>query len=104
MKYKKKDQDRKKEEQHIGDAIQAYLNVYKLQGRLTEVDLNNAWESIMGKAVANHTTELKIRKNVLIVKLNSSVLRQELMYGREKIARAVNTHFQKKIVDDVLLV
>ena len=104
MKYKKKKDPRHQEKQHVGDVIQAYLEMYKLQPKLTELDLKNAWETIMGTAVARHTTELKINKKVLIVRLNSSVLRQELMYGREKIARAVNEHFQKKIVDDVLLV
>ena len=39
----------------------------------------------MGENISAYTKEVSLQQNVLIVKLSSSVLRQELSYGKEKI-------------------
>ncbi len=95
---------KKENQQHIGDVIQAYLETYRLKSKLTELDLKNAWEAIMGTSIARHTTDIKLNKQVMIIKLNSSVLRQELSYGKDKIANSVNEYFKESIVKEVLLV
>tara|TARA_B100000780_G_scaffold274288_1_gene239079 strand:- start:339 stop:629 length:291 start_codon:yes stop_codon:yes gene_type:complete len=89
--------------QHIGDLLKAYLKMNKLDEKLTGVDLKNAWEKIMGPSIARHTTKLELRKKVLIIKLDSSVLRQELVYGKDKIKDAVNDFYSQEIVDEVLI-
>jgi len=79
------------------------MKLNKLDGKLEEVDLRNAWEQIMGTPVARHTSKLELRKKVLVIHLDSSVLRQELSYGKTKIVAAINAYFKREVVQDVLL-
>lgn len=94
---------RKENQQHIGDLIQAYMKLNKLDGKLEEVDVRNAWEQIMGTPIARHTSKIELRNKVLVVQLDSSVLRQELSYGKSKIISAINQHFHREVIQDVLL-
>ena len=94
---------RKDNQQHIGDLIKAYMKLNKLDDKLEEVDLRNAWEEIMGTPVARHTSKLELRNKVLVIRLDSSVLRQELSMGKDKIKEAINAHFGREVAVEVLL-
>lgn len=90
-------------EKVLKDAIEEMLSVYKLKGKLNEVKVIGAWEKVMGKMVANRTTDIYISGRKLFVKLNSSVLREELSYGKEKIVKLLNDEAQEKVIDEVIL-
>jgi hypothetical protein len=92
-----------KNEKILKDAIEEMLNTYKLKGKLNEVRLISAWEKIMGKMVANRTTDIYISGRKLFVKLNSSVLRHELSFGKEKMLQLLNNEVGEKVIDEVVL-
>lgn len=94
---------KKKNEQTLEEAIQLYLNHYRLAGKLTEADLQQSWRAIMGNSIANHTTEIYLKKQVLVIHLDSSVLRNELSFAKNKIVEKVNEYFKKEVVKEVLL-
>ncbi len=94
---------RSSNEQSIKQVIDRLLEVYKLQGKYNEVSVVNSWEEIMGKTIANHTKDIYIKNRKLFVKLDSAVLREELSYGREKIAEMLNKVAGKVVIDDVVL-
>ncbi len=94
---------KKKNEQTLEEAIQLYLNHYRLAGKLTEADLQQSWRAIMGNSIAHHTTEIYLKKQVLVIHLDSSVLRNELSFAKNKIVEKVNEYFKKEVVKEVLL-
>ena len=55
----------KHNEHSIKEAIEHLLNAYKLNDRLAEKKLIASWENVMGKMIANHTTDLSIRHKQL---------------------------------------
>jgi hypothetical protein len=57
----------------------------------------------MGPGVANYTTEVILERDILYVQLSSSVLREELSYGREKIIRLLNEELGKNLIDKIVL-
>lgn len=85
------------------EAIRAFLERYKLTGKLSEVDLRQSWETLMGPSIARHTTGVELKGKVLVIKLDSSVLRHELGFARDKIVEKVNEHFGRNVIDGVLL-
>ena len=48
---------------------------------------------MMGPGVANHTSAVKLQNKTLIIQLTSSVLREELSYGKDKIIKMMNEEF-----------
>ena len=94
---------RNTEESTIGDVLKAFIGSGKLSKGLDKVDAKNAWLKVMGTGVANYTTEVILERDILYVQLSSSVLREELSYGREKIIRLLNEELGKNLIDKVVL-
>jgi len=61
--------------QPLGQVIKEYLKALGIERKIKETGLISEWETIVGKAIARHTTEISIYNHVLFVKLNSSVVR-----------------------------
>lgn len=85
----------------MSEVVDKLLRAYQLKGKMTELDVLSHWEDMMGKAVAMRTTELKIREKVLYISLNSSVMRDELLHGKQVIIERVNQHAGFRIIKDV---
>ncbi|HBY67804.1 MAG TPA: DUF721 domain-containing protein, partial [Flavobacteriaceae bacterium] len=62
-----------------------------------------AWHAVMGSAISNYTTAIKLDREVLYVQLSSSVLREELSYGKEKILKLVNEELGKDLIKKIIL-
>jgi hypothetical protein len=90
-------------EKILKDAIEEMLAAYKLKGKLNEVKVISSWEKIMGKAIANRTTDIYISGRKLFVKLSSAVLREELSFAREKMLKMLNDEAGEKVLDEIVL-
>lgn len=88
---------------NLGEAIKQMLKSYRLEKKVTETELYQSWEDIMGPSINRHTQRIEIRDKVLIIRLDSSALRHELGFAKEKIVEKINEHVGYKFVDDVLL-
>lgn len=91
------------EEQSIQDVLKNFISHNKLQMGIDRVEVKEVWFSLMGNGVANYTEEVELRKDVLYVKLTSSVLREELMFGREKIIQMINKELGKEVIKTLVL-
>jgi len=63
----------------LAEAIKDYIREMNLDEKLTEINLINSWEEIVGKAISSRTTRVYIKDRILYVHLNSSVVRNELL-------------------------
>ncbi len=97
MSYKK----RQGNETTLGEAIDRLIKAYRLDDKMSELDILTAWEEMMGKAVAMRTTDLYIKNHILHVKLNSSVMREELLAGKQVIIHRINEKAGRPYIVDV---
>lgn len=88
----------------VKDAMSAMLESYNLNRRFDQTSVISAWPKIMGKAVANRTSNLEIRNDVLVVTLSSAPLKQELNNSRSKVLELIHKEFGRAVVKDVLFV
>ena len=75
----------------------------KLNSGLNNIKVQNLWREVMGNNVNSYTNEIVLKKNTLYVNLNSSVLRQELSFGKQKIIDLLNEELGKKIIKKIVL-
>lgn len=85
----------------INAVIDKFLKAYNLDGRMKDFDIINGWEEMMGKAVAVRTEKIYIRNRILHLKLNSSVMRDELLFGKQVIIDRVNQKAGEQYIVDV---
>ena len=87
----------------VGDILNQIIKINKLESGLDQVSVIDAWKSLMGNGVNNYTRNVALRNNTLYVELTSSVLREELSYGKDKIIKMINEELGKEVVKDVVL-
>lgn len=86
----------------LKEAIEQMLNVYKLKQKFDETSLVVAWPEMMGKAVANRTKDIFIRNHKLFIRLESAVIKNELLMMRSNIIDKMNERAGAKIIDEIV--
>ena len=74
-----------------------------LKSGLNNVKVQSLWKKTMGVNVNSYTTEIHLKNKTLYVSLSSSVLRQELSYGKQKIIDLINDEIGTKIINKIVL-
>ena len=95
---------RNKDTATLKDVIDAMLKSYNLNVRFDQTTLITTWNKIMGQAIANRTSKIEVRNDVLIVTLNSAPLKHELNSSRQKVTKMLEKEFGRPVVKDVLFV
>lgn len=85
------------------DIMGAFKQQKKLRGGLEKVDIEQAWKEVMGPGVIKYTTKLDFKDGTLYVNLSSSVMRQELAYGKSKIIAQLNRHLGVEKIQKLFL-
>jgi predicted nucleic acid-binding Zn ribbon protein len=88
----------------IKDLMGAFIKENKLEKGFRKIHIEEAWVKLMGPGVASYTSEVKLQNGTLIIRLNSSVLREELSYGKEKIITMINEEMGEEVVKKIMLV
>ena len=94
---------RNNEHLKLSDALKEFVNENNLQSGLDKVNVKDAWKNLMGNGVNNYTTDVILQGNVLYVQLTSSVLREELSYGKTKIINMLNEAIGKEVIKKLVL-
>src|SRR5210317_1159120 len=87
----------------LSDALKDFIESNNLQKGLDKVSVKDVWVDIMGQGVNNYTTDVSLREHTLYVTLSSSVLREELSYGNNKIIIMLNEEFGKELIKKLIL-
>lgn len=87
----------------LSDALKEFVDTNKLQKGLDRIDVQDAWAKLMGNGVNNYTTGVQLKNTTLYVQLSSSVLREELSYGKEKIINLLNEALGKPLIKKLIL-
>lgn len=93
---------RKTNDKPIKEAIEQMLQVYKLKRKFDETSLVAAWPEMMGAAVANRTRQLYIREKKLFIRVESSVLKNELVMIRSQILEKMNERAGSQVLEEII--
>jgi len=98
-----KKEKRISDEQPLGDIIIELLSKYRLGEKLDEHTLKGKWSEIAGPLVAKHTKSITLKKKILYIELDSSVVRKELSMIRSEIIEQLNSYFHKNSIEGIVL-
>lgn len=95
------DKKRTSNDTPLKELVDRWFKAHGLDERRKELEIVQAWPELMGTAVAHRTKKLTIRNKVLYVKMESSVLRDELAHGKQIIIQRVNEFARCHMIEDV---
>ncbi|MFY7665051.1 DUF721 domain-containing protein [Flavobacterium sp.] len=93
----------KSNENSIAAVLQELIARNKWQRGLDKTEVPAAWFDVMGSGVKSYTLAVDFNEGTLYVQLSSSVLRQELQFGKDKIVKMLNEHLRRDVVKEVVL-
>lgn len=88
--------------QQIGEMIRKFFRQNGLESPLNEYRLVQAWNDVVGPVISRYTTNLYIKNQILYVHLSSSVLREELMMGRDVLVRNLNQQVGAQVIVNII--
>jgi hypothetical protein len=74
----------------IKDLMGSFIKENNLSKGMKKISVKESWEQLMGNGVMSYTESVELKGTTLYVRLSSSVLREELSYGKEKISGMMN--------------
>jgi len=93
---------RKTNDKFLKEAIEQMLQVYKIKRRYDETGIIAHWPDLVGKYVANRTKEIFISNKKLFLRIESSVVKNEIMLMRADIIKKINEEAKETLVDELI--
>lgn len=87
----------------LGNLLSDFITENRLEKGLDKVRVEDAWNKVMGPAIEKYTAQIKLDRDTLFVRISSSVLRQELSYGNQKIISLLNEELGKGLIKKLVL-
>ena len=95
---------RKKDATPQADAFQDLLKSYRLEDTFQEKLLLASWPTLMGKTIADRTSNLYIKDKKLFVKITSGPVKKELQLNKSKVMALIETEVGKGVVEEIIFV
>ncbi|MBB6238603.1 putative nucleic acid-binding Zn ribbon protein [Pedobacter sp. AK013] len=93
---------RKPNDVTVKDAISKMLDVYRLRRKFDETSILSVWPEIMGTAIANRTKQIYIHDKKLFLRIESSVIKNELIMVRHGIIQKLNEHAGSEVITEMI--
>ena len=87
----------------MGDLLDEFFKRPYVAAKVAEGKLPDTWREIVGDRVAELTTELRLEKHILHVRIQSSVVRSELFYQREALKEEIYRRSGVQLVNAVII-
>ncbi|MFI3285143.1 MAG: DUF721 domain-containing protein [Rikenellaceae bacterium] len=87
----------------MGDILEEFFSRPYVAARIAESKLPETWRLILGDQIANMTTSLRLENGLLFAKVESSVIRHELIMQREGLKEEINRISRVRIVNSVII-
>ena len=86
----------------MADAFQDLLKAYRLEDIYQEKLLISSWPELVGKTIADRTSNVYIKDKKLFVKITSGPVKKELQLNKSKVIALIESQIGKGIVEDVV--
>ncbi len=87
----------------VKDLMKTFINENNLKKGIQKLEIEEAWNQLMGPGVSSYTESVQLQNKTLIIRLSSSVLREELSYGKEKIITMLNEAMGEELITKLML-
>ncbi len=87
----------------IKKVLEAFMQRSKNKAKFAEASIVEMWPIIVGSNIAKLTEKIWVSQGVLHIVINSSVLKSELQFHKEKIVDRVNQQSINNKIKDIII-
>lgn len=102
--YKRKfDEIPTRDDISMKQAVEKWLEVYRLRRKFDESSVASFWGEIIGPYIEKRTLKIFVKDKKLFVKVESAVVKHELTLMRKQIIERVNEHAGQVLVEELVI-
>jgi predicted nucleic acid-binding Zn ribbon protein len=87
----------------LKSALEKFLSQHRHRSKLIQTNIWENWNEIVGNTIASRTEKVWLKEGKLHIVINSSVLKNELQFHKQKLVSKVNKAVDCKAINDVIL-
>lgn len=87
----------------LKDALDRFIDGNKLRSKLNEQTLIASWQELVGKHIYSQTRDMFLKNDKLFIKIESSVIRQELSFIKTRLIQVINRRFGEGFIKEIVL-
>jgi predicted nucleic acid-binding Zn ribbon protein len=94
---------RRTQSRPVKEIIEELLKASGIDQKLKEREMVRQWDEVVGITIARSTESIYVSDRKLIVKVRSSVIRNELMMVRDGLKVELNKRSGQDLIDEVVI-
>ena len=87
----------------IKNIIENFVEQKSISDGIFNVKVQKAWENAVEKKILDYTKEIYVKGEVLYIKVSNPILKQEILYSKQKVINLINEELEKDLIKKIVL-
>ena len=87
---------------NISKVLEDVISQKHFKVGIDNLRVQEAWVKTMGENIQKYTYSVKFKRGILYIKLKSSVLKEELIFEKNKVITLINKELGKEYVKELV--
>ena len=82
----------------IKNIIESFVEQDSISDGIFNIKIQKAWENAVEKKILDYTKEIYVKGEVLYIKVSNPILKQEILYSKQKVINLINEELEKDLI------
>ena len=87
----------------IKNIIESFVEQDNISDGIFNIKIQKAWENAVEKKILDYTKEIYVKGEILYIKVSNPILKQEILYSRQKVINLINEELEKDLIKKIVL-
>ena len=87
----------------IKNIIESFVDQDSISDGIFNIKIQKAWENAVEKKILDYTKEIYVKGDILYIKVSNPILKQEILYSRQKVINLINEELEKDLIKKIVL-
>ena len=87
----------------IKNIIESFVEQDSISDGIFNIKIQKAWENAVKKKILDYTKEIYVKGDILYIKVSNPILKQEILYSRQKVINLINEELEKDLIKKIVL-
>ncbi len=87
----------------IKNIIESFVEQASISDGIFNIKIQKAWENAVEKKILDYTKEIYVKGDILYIKVSNPILKQEILYSRQKVINLINEELEKDLIKKIVL-
>ena len=87
----------------IKNIIESFVEQDSISDGIFNIKIQKAWENAVEKKILDYTKEIYVKGDILYINVSNPILKQEILYSRQKVINLINEELEKDLIKKIVL-